>query len=264
MGWSRARSSDSGTWGPRSRAAWPTTSSAISTSARRDVAIWKYGAEPTDPTTPGSRVAVDRTIASGGHIRPDAEGLTIVYQPGGTGYLIASSQAASDTLNSYLVYERQGNNTFIRSFKVVTGIVDGCGRTDGIDCPRRRPRSGVPERHLRLPGQRQHAAGEQRQSELQVRAARTGGGSFERAAAEPAAERRHERHLQRVGLHGLRRRVVRPRWNDRLVRVGLRRRRNGHGRHRVAHLHGGGRLHDHPDRDRRRRRHRSGESGSSP
>lgn len=101
--------------------------------SEEDVAIWKYGAEPTDPTTPGSRVAVDRTIASGGHIRPDAEGLTIVYQPGGTGYLMASSQAASDTLNSYLVYERQGNNAFVRSFRVVTGVVDGCGRTDGID-----------------------------------------------------------------------------------------------------------------------------------
>ncbi len=102
--------------------------------SEEDVAIWKYGAEPTDPTNPGSRVAVDRTIAAGGHIRPDAEGLTIVYQPGGTGYLLASSQAASDTLNSYLVYERQGANAFIRSFRVVTGaVVDGCGRTDGID-----------------------------------------------------------------------------------------------------------------------------------
>jgi myo-inositol-hexaphosphate 3-phosphohydrolase/PKD repeat protein len=101
--------------------------------SEEDVAIWKYGAEPTDRTSPGSRVAVDRTIAAGGHIRPDAEGLTIVYQPGGTGYLLASSQAASDTLNSYLVFERQGNNAFIRSFRIVDGVVDGCGRTDGID-----------------------------------------------------------------------------------------------------------------------------------
>ena len=102
--------------------------------SEEDVAIWKYGAEPTDPTTTASRVAVDRTIAAGGHIRPDAEGLTIVYQPGTTGYLIASSQAASDTLNSYLVYERQGANAFIRSFRVTNGAtVDGCGRTDGVD-----------------------------------------------------------------------------------------------------------------------------------
>ena len=103
--------------------------------SEEDVAIWKYGAEPTAPTGSESRVAVDRTIAAGGHIRPDAEGLTIVYQPGGIGYLIASSQAASDTQNSYLVYERQGANAFIREFRVVSapGLADGCGRTDGID-----------------------------------------------------------------------------------------------------------------------------------
>jgi len=101
--------------------------------SEEDVAIWKYGAEPADPTTTASRTAVDTTVATGGHILPDAEGLTIVYQPGGTGYVLASSQAASDTLNSYLVYERQGNNAFVRSFRVVDGIVDGCARTDGID-----------------------------------------------------------------------------------------------------------------------------------
>jgi myo-inositol-hexaphosphate 3-phosphohydrolase len=103
--------------------------------SEENVAIWKYGAEPTAPTGTGSRVAIDRTIGAGGHMRPDAEGLTIVYQPGGTGYLIASSQAASDTLNSYLVYERQGDNAFLREFRIVTatGIADGCGRTDGID-----------------------------------------------------------------------------------------------------------------------------------
>ena len=102
--------------------------------SEEDVGIWRYGAEPTDPTGPSSRVQIERTIAAGGRLRPDAEGLTIVKQPGGTGYLIASSQAGSDTLNSYLVYERQGANAFVRSFKVVGGAVtDGCGRTDGID-----------------------------------------------------------------------------------------------------------------------------------
>ena len=51
----------SGTLALRWRAVSPTTSWAISTSARRTSAIWKYGAEPTDPTTTASRVAVDRT-----------------------------------------------------------------------------------------------------------------------------------------------------------------------------------------------------------
>jgi myo-inositol-hexaphosphate 3-phosphohydrolase len=102
--------------------------------SEEDVAIWKYGAEPTAPTDPNSRVAVDRPIAAGGHFRPDAEGLTLVYLPGGDGYLIASSQAGSNTLNSYLVYDRLGTNPFIREFRVVDGpSVDGCGWTDGID-----------------------------------------------------------------------------------------------------------------------------------
>ena len=57
-----------------------------------------------------------------------------MYLPGGGGYLIASSQAGSNTLNSYLVYDRLGSNAFIREFRVVDGPqTDGCGWTDGID-----------------------------------------------------------------------------------------------------------------------------------
>ena len=101
--------------------------------SEEDVGIWRYGPEPGDPTSPADRVLVDATTSQGGHIRPDAEGLTIVEQPGDSGYLIASSQAASDTANSYLVYERQGSNAFIRELQVVGGpLADGCGRTDGI------------------------------------------------------------------------------------------------------------------------------------
>ncbi|MGD9995780.1 MAG: phytase [Ilumatobacteraceae bacterium] len=98
------------------------------------VGIWKYGAEPDDPTGPAARTAVETTTSSGGRITPDVEGLTIVHQPNGTGYLIASNQAGSDTLSSFLVYERAEPNAFVREFRVVTGsTVDGCGRTDGID-----------------------------------------------------------------------------------------------------------------------------------
>ena len=97
------------------------------------VGIWKYGAEPTAPTGPAGRVLVDGTTPNGGRLVPDVEGLTIVYQPNGTGYLIASSQAASNTANFYAVYARQGANAFVRSFRVVNGRTDGCGRTDGID-----------------------------------------------------------------------------------------------------------------------------------
>ena len=98
------------------------------------VGIWKYGAEPNAPTGPAGRVLVDGTTPNGGRLVPDVEGLTIVYQPNGTGYLIASSQAASNTANFYAVYARQGANAFVRSFRVVNGrATDGCGRTDGID-----------------------------------------------------------------------------------------------------------------------------------
>jgi len=98
------------------------------------VGIWKYGAEPTASTSAANRVLVDATVARGGRLLPDVEGLTIVYQPNGTGYLMASSQAASDTNNFYAVYERQRTNRFVRTFKVVSGTAtDGCGRTDGID-----------------------------------------------------------------------------------------------------------------------------------
>ena len=102
--------------------------------SEESVAIWKYGAEPTAPTSTGARTAVDRPIDQGGHFRPDVEGLTIVYQPGDAGYLIASSQADSNRLNSYLVYERQDGNAFTREVRVVDGPqADGCSRTDGID-----------------------------------------------------------------------------------------------------------------------------------
>ena len=102
--------------------------------SQEDVGIWRYGAEPADGTSSAARTLVDSTVANGGRIRADAEGLTIVYQADGTGYLIASSQAASNTQNSYLVYERQGANAFVDEVRVATGAVtDGCGRTDGID-----------------------------------------------------------------------------------------------------------------------------------
>lgn len=97
--------------------------------SQEDVAIWKYAAEPTS-TTP--RTQIDRPISQGGHFRPDTEGITLVDLGQGTGYIITSSQAGSDSLNSYLVWDRQ-TNAFIREFKVVAGsLADNCGRTDGV------------------------------------------------------------------------------------------------------------------------------------
>jgi len=99
--------------------------------SQEDVALWRYGAEPGD--SPAARVRVD-SVGSGGNLASDVEGLTIVYQSNGTGYLLASVQNVADPNNSYFtVYERQGANAFLKSFRVVAGpITDDCSRTDGI------------------------------------------------------------------------------------------------------------------------------------
>lgn len=93
----------------------------------QDVGIWKYGAEPGDSTK--ARTMVDKT-GRGGHLTADIEGLAIVYQPGDTGYLIASSQGE----NSFVVYRREGANEFVRELIVISGSeADGWSHTDGID-----------------------------------------------------------------------------------------------------------------------------------
>ena len=83
--------------------------------SEESVGIWKYGAAPWASSGTSARTLVDGVRAADGHIRPDVEGLTIVYGADAGGYLIASSQAASDTLNSYIVYERRATTPSSRS-----------------------------------------------------------------------------------------------------------------------------------------------------
>lgn len=91
-----------------------------------DQGIWVYGAEPGDGT---ARRAVD-TTEPGGNLREDVEGLTLVYGPQGTGFLIASSQGDS----TFAVYRREGENEYLGSFRIVDGDeIDGVSGTDGID-----------------------------------------------------------------------------------------------------------------------------------
>ena len=93
--------------------------------AEENVAIWRYGAEPTDGTT---RTQVDAVGA--GHLTADIEGLTIYYESNGSGYLIASSQGSSD----FSAYERDGSNAFVATWNIASGaIIDGVSGTDGID-----------------------------------------------------------------------------------------------------------------------------------
>jgi len=54
----------------------------------------------------------------------DVEGLAIYYAADGQGYLLASSQGQ----NYFSVFERDGDNAFVRKFNIT-----GVGDTDGID-----------------------------------------------------------------------------------------------------------------------------------
>jgi 3-phytase len=87
--------------------------------------IWKLGAEPD---TGDARKLIDKT--GGGRLVPDVEGLAIAYGASGTGYLMVSSQGNA----TFVVYERGGDNAYVKTFKVDDGDrVDGVAETDGID-----------------------------------------------------------------------------------------------------------------------------------
>ncbi len=92
--------------------------------AEEDVAIWRYGAEPS---AGGARTRVD-SVGSG-HLTADIEGLAIYRRPAGRGYLIASSQGS----DSFAVYHRQGRNAHVVDFRVVQGRIDAVTHTDGIE-----------------------------------------------------------------------------------------------------------------------------------
>jgi 3-phytase len=89
-------------------------------------AIYRMDAEPDGSD---NLFTVDVPVAEGGHFTPDVEGLTIYYKSDGTGYLFASSQG-DYTFN---VYTREGSNTYLGTFSIGDGVVDGVSVTDGID-----------------------------------------------------------------------------------------------------------------------------------
>lgn len=93
--------------------------------AEEDKGIWKYSAEPTGGAT---RSSVDSVGA--GRLTADVEGLTLAFGPNGTGYLFASSQGDS----TFSVYQREGNNAFVKTFEIGGGNgIDEVSHTDGID-----------------------------------------------------------------------------------------------------------------------------------
>ena len=94
-------------------------------------ALWRYDAEPDGGT---AREAVDVLAAAGGHLLHDVEGVTIVDQADGAGFLIVSVQNADNPNASYFtVYRRGAGNDFVNSFRVGNGTAsDDCDRTDGV------------------------------------------------------------------------------------------------------------------------------------
>lgn len=97
--------------------------------AVEQVALWRYGAQPSSGQT---RTMVD-TLQPTGHLEHDIEGLTLATQPGGGGWLIASSQFFNDPGHSYFVVYDRETNAYQSSFRIVKGpAADGCERTDGI------------------------------------------------------------------------------------------------------------------------------------
>ncbi len=91
------------------------------------VGIWRYNAEPD--TSPLDRTQVDK-VGGGGHLVADVEGLALVTQPGGHGFLLASSQGD----DSFAIYRRGQDHAWLGQREVVDGpTADGCSATDGIE-----------------------------------------------------------------------------------------------------------------------------------
>lgn len=99
--------------------------------SEENVALWRYDAEPDGGTT---REAVDVLEDAGGQLRNDIEGVTVVDQADGGGYVIVSVQNAVNPDASYFsVYRRAAGNDFVATFRIGDGTAsDDCDRTDGI------------------------------------------------------------------------------------------------------------------------------------
>ncbi|WP_187645695.1 phytase [Streptomyces sp. TRM49041] len=91
--------------------------------------VREYGTPWTyDPAEEECVLDTDNDPGFGGeHLSADAEGVTIYHAEDGTGYVLASSQG-DDT---FAVYERNGHNDFVGSFRVGDGATDGVQHSDG-------------------------------------------------------------------------------------------------------------------------------------
>ncbi|MGB3799570.1 MAG: phytase [Lewinella sp.] len=69
----------------------------------------------------------------------DVEGITLFENPDGSGYLVASIQGNF----TYALFDREGDNDYLGSFKIMDGVVDGVEETDGLEVIRT-PLPGFP------------------------------------------------------------------------------------------------------------------------
>jgi myo-inositol-hexaphosphate 3-phosphohydrolase len=92
--------------------------------SQEDVALWRYGANPSDGT---ARVAVD-TVVPGGRITPDAEGVAVAGNR-----VIVSSQYGTARSKSYFISYTRDTTEYVQAFRIGDGLTsDDCDGTDGI------------------------------------------------------------------------------------------------------------------------------------
>lgn len=93
---------------------------------KEQAGIWKFKADPGEIA---EGKMVPHSSEENSNIRFDIEGLAIYPTDSLNGYLIASSQGNY----SYALFERQGNNKYLGSFRITDGQIDGVEETDGLE-----------------------------------------------------------------------------------------------------------------------------------
>lgn len=94
--------------------------------AEEKLRIWRLNAEPDSGDM---KLIIPLSDSLNPMINYDLEGLTIYHAKNGKGYLIASSQGN----NSYAIFEREGTNRYVGSFRIGSASIDDVEETDGID-----------------------------------------------------------------------------------------------------------------------------------
>lgn len=87
--------------------------------------IWKFDAEPNGSN---EGIFIKNSSEENPNIKYDVEGLAIYATDSINGYLVASSQGNY----SYAVFEGQGENKYLVSFRITAGTIYGVEETDGF------------------------------------------------------------------------------------------------------------------------------------